>query len=109
MTWLPNKNVAATFCFRNKFDVSLPNNTKRYNHGRCNNACIKSRVRGSFRKCKATQSVRGGGRKLGGNLMPLILMPEEIKAVFMYCTNSIGLVCAITIVVSTTCRVKEHT
>ena len=43
MTWLPNKNVVATFCFRHKFDVCLSNNMKRYNHGSCNKAYTKSR------------------------------------------------------------------
>jgi hypothetical protein len=44
MKCLPNKNVVATFCFRNKFDVGLSNNMKRYNHGSCN-AYTKSRLR----------------------------------------------------------------
>ena len=57
MKWLPNKNVVATFCIRKKFDVGFSNNMQRYNHGRCN-AYIKSRLRGSFRKCRAIKSVR---------------------------------------------------
>jgi hypothetical protein len=59
MKWLPNKNAVATLCFRNKFDVGLSSlsNNMRNNHGTCN-AYIKYRLRGSFRKCRAIQSVR---------------------------------------------------
>jgi len=82
ITWLPNKNVVATFCFRNKFDMCLSNNMKWYNHGRCNKTYINSRLRGSFRKCTAIKNVRKKTRQLAGNLMPLISMPGKIKSCF---------------------------